>query len=72
MKWRTLSHSFSDIMIYLSRLIASGTDKANEMRVVYTINDSNIIYVLSIFDFIDLKLQADMIKSISLCQMIKI
>ena len=71
MKWRTLSHSFQDIVQYSLKLINSGVDKINEMRVIYTIDDSNITYMLSIFDFIDLKLQADTIKSISLCQMIK-
>ena len=71
MTWRILSHSYKDIMQYLSKLITSGVDKINDMRVIYTIDDSNIIYALSAFDFIDLKLEQNMIKSISLCQMIK-
>lgn len=71
MKWRTLSHSFQDIVQYSLKLIDSGVDKINEMRVIYTIDDSNITYIFSVFDFIDLKLQADTVKSISLCQMIK-
>lgn len=71
MKWRILSHSFKDIVQYLSKLITSGVDKINDMRVVYRENDSNITYMLSAFDFIDLDPKEDTIKLISLCQMIK-
>lgn len=70
MKWRILSHSFKDIVQYLSKLITSGADKINDMKIVYTINDSNIIYILSAFDFIDLDLKEDALKSISLCQIL--
>ena len=71
MCWRIISHSFKDIVQYLSKLITSGVDKINDMRVVYTIDDSNVTYILSAFDFIDLDSKEDAIKSISLCQMIK-
>lgn len=70
-KWKILSHSFKDIILYLSKLITNGADKINDMRIVYTIDDSNITYILSAFDFIDLNLKEDTLKSISLCQMIK-
>lgn len=71
MKWRVLSHSFKDIVQYLSKLLISGVDKINDMRVVYREDDSNITYMLSAFDFIDLDPKEDAIKFISLCQMIK-
>lgn len=71
MKWRILSHSFKDIVQYLSKLLISGVDKINDMRVVYREDDSNITYMLSAFDFIDLVPKEDTIKFISLCQMIK-
>lgn len=71
MKWRILSHSFKDIVQYLSKLITGGVDKINDMRVVYREDDSNITYMLSAFDFIDLDPKEDTIKFISLCQMIK-
>ena len=71
MEWRNLSHSFKDIVAYLLKLISSGVDKINDMRVVYTIDDLNVVYMLSVFDFIDLNLNEDTVKSISLCQMIK-
>lgn len=71
MKWRVLSHSFKDIVQYLSKLLVSGVDKINDMRVVYREDDSNITYMLSAFDFIDLNPKEDTIKFISLCQMIK-
>ena len=71
MNWRTLSHSYKDIVQYLSKLIASGADKINDMRVIYTIDDSNITYILSAFDFIDLNLESNIVKSVSLCQMVK-
>lgn len=70
MKWRILSHSFKDIVQYLSKLIASGVDKINDIRVIYITDDSDIVYMLSAFDFIDLNLEEGAIKSISLCQMI--
>ena len=70
MRWRIISQSYKDIVQYLSKLITSGADKINDMRVVYIIDDSNITYMLSAFDFIDLNLQENTIKSISLCQMI--
>ena len=69
MNWRSISISHKDIVAYLSKLITSGADKINDMRVVYTIDDSNITYMLSAFDFIDLDLKEDAVKSISLCQM---
>lgn len=69
MSWRSISTSHKDIVAYLSKLITSGADKINDMRVVYTIDDSNITYMLSAFDFIDLNLKKDAVKSISLCQM---
>ena len=71
MKWRIISHSFKDIIQYLSKLATSGVDKINDMRIIYTIDDSNITYTLSAFDFIDLDLKEDTIKSISLYQVIK-
>ena len=71
MNWRTLSHSYKDIVQYLSKLIASGADKINDMRVIYTIDDSNKTYILSAFDFIDLNLESNIVKSVSLCQMVK-
>ena len=71
MSWRIISHSFKDIVQYLLKLITSGVDKINDMRVIYTTDDSNITYMLSAFDFIDLNLKEDIIKSISLCQMVQ-
>lgn len=71
MNWRALSHSYKDIVRYLSKLITSGADKINDMRVIYTIDDSNITYMLSAFDFIDLNLESNIVKSVSLCQMVK-
>ena len=71
MNWKILSHSFKDIVQYLSKLILSGVDKINDMMVIYTIDDSNTTYMLSAFDFIDLDPKEDSIKSISLCQMVK-
>ncbi len=71
MTWRTLSHSYKDIILYLSKLVTSGADKVNDMRVIYTIDDSNITYMLSVFDFIDLDPKEDAVKFISLCQMVK-
>ena len=71
MNWHALSHSYKDIVQYLSKLITSGADKINDMRVVYTIDDSNITYILSAFDFIDLNLESNIVKSVSLCQMVK-
>ena len=71
MSWKVISHSFKDIVVYLSKLITSGVDKINDMRIIYTIDDSNMTYMLSAFDFIDLDPKEDTIKSISLCQMVK-
>ena len=71
MKWRLISHSFKDIVQYLSKLVLSGVDKINDMKVIYKIDDSNVTYMLSAFDFIDLDLKEDTIKSISLYQVIK-
>ena len=71
MNWRVLSHSYKDIIQYLLKLISSGVDKINDIRVIYTIDDSNITYMLSAFDFVDLDLKEDAVKSISLCQMVK-
>ena len=68
-KWRIISHSFKDIIVYLSKLVVSGADKINDMRIIYTIDDSNVTYMFSAFDFIDLNPKEDTIKSISLCQM---
>ena len=71
MKWRIISHSFKDIVQYLSKLATSGLDKNKNMRIINTIDDSNITYILSAFDFIDLNPKEDTIKSISLYQVIK-
>lgn len=71
MSWRNLSTSYKDIIQYLTKLIASGVDKINDIRVIYKIDDTNITYMLSAFDFIDLDLKEDMIKFISLRQMVK-
>ena len=71
MTWRILSHSYKDIIQYLLKLISSGVDKINDMMIIYTIDDSNITYMLSAFDFVDLDPKEDTIKSISLCQMVK-
>ena len=71
MSWRVLSHSYKDIIQYLLKLISSGADKINDMMIIYTIDDSNITYMLSAFDFVDLNLKEDAVKSISLCQMVK-
>ena len=71
MNWRVLSHSYKDIVQYLLKLISSGADKINDMMIIYTIDDSNMTYMFSAFDFVDLDLKEDTIKSISLCQMVK-
>ena len=71
MTWHILSHSYKDIMQYLLKLISSGVDKINDMMIIYTLDDSNITYMLSAFDFVDLDPKEDTVKSISLCQMVK-
>ena len=71
MNWRVLSHSYKDIVQYLLKLITSGADKINDMMIIYTIDDSNMTYMFSAFDFVDLDPKEDTIKSISLCQMVK-
>ena len=71
MNWRVLSHSYKDIVQYLLKLISSGADKINDMMIIYTIDDSNMTYMFSAFDFVDLDPKEDTIKSISLCQMVK-
>ena len=71
MNWRVLSHSYKDIVQYLLKLISSGADKINDIMIIYTIDDSNMTYMFSAFDFVDLDPKEDTIKSISLCQMVK-
>lgn len=71
MNWRVLSHSYKDIVQYLLKLISSGADKINDTMIIYTIDDSNMTYMFSAFDFVDLDPKEDTIKSISLCQMVK-
>ena len=70
MCWQIISQSYKDIVQCLSELMLNGADEINNMRVIYTIDDSNITYMLSAFDFIDLEPKEDTIKSISLCQML--
>lgn len=54
----------------LKDMVKSGDEKLNDMRCIYTIDDTNMTYILTVFDFIDLD-PLPSIKSFSLGQMVK-
>ena len=51
-------------------MIDTGDERLKDMRCIYTIDDTNMTYVLTVFDFMDLNPIPD-IKSFSLGQMVK-
>lgn len=54
----------------LKNMVKSGDEKLNNMRCIYTIDDTNMTYILTVFDFIDLD-PLPSIKSFTLGQMVK-
>lgn len=70
MTWQMITQSFDKIIDTLSKGLINGSPEIEQMRCVYKIDDSNIIYNLSAFDFIDLDPKKDSIKEITLYQLI--
>lgn len=70
MTWKKITQSFDEIINILSNGAIKGDDKIKQMRCIFSTDDSNIIYNLSAFDFIDLDPPKDTIKKITLYQLI--
>lgn len=70
MTWRMITQSFDEIVDTLSKGIMNGDLAIERMRCVYKIDDSNIIYNLTAYDFIDLDPKKESIKKITLYQLI--
>ena len=70
MTWQAITQSFDEIIDTLATRMTNGDPIVEKMRCVYKIDDSNIIYNLTAFDFIDLDPKKDSIKEITLYQLI--
>ena len=70
MTWKMITQSFDKVIDILSKGLMNGDPEIEHMRCVYKTDDSNIIYNLSAFDFIDLDPKKDSIKEITLYQLI--
>lgn len=70
MAWKKITQSFDEIVDTLSKGIMNGDLTVEQMRCVYKIDDSNIIYNLTACDFVDLDLKKESIKKITLYQLI--
>lgn len=70
MTWQMITQSFDKIIDTLATGMMNGDPIIEKMRCVYKTDDSNIIYNLSAFDFIDLDPKKDSIKEITLYQLI--
>ena len=70
MTWKIITQSFDEIVNILSKGIMNGDLTVEQMRCVYKIDDSNIIYNLTACDFVDLDLKKELIKKITLYQLI--
>ncbi len=70
MTWQIITQSFDEIIDILATGTMNGDPIIEKMRCVYKIDDSNIIYNLTAFDFIDLNPKKDSIKKITLYQLI--
>lgn len=68
---KIISKSFEDIHNTLIRMMTNGTPELEDMRCIFSFNDSDIIHILTAFDFIDLNPNPTSIKHIQLCQMVK-
>lgn len=71
MKLKLITHSYSEGINILSKMVVNGDEKIEDIRCLYKIDNSNIMYFLTAFDFIDLDLSIDKIKMFRLYQMIK-
>lgn len=67
---KMITQSFDEIVNILSKAIMNGDLTVERMRCVYKIDDSNIIYILTACDFIDLDPKKESIKKIALYQLI--
>ena len=70
MKLQLLTQSYPDAIEKLSQMVIKGDEQIENMRCLYKIDDSNIIYFLTAFDFIDLDLPIDQVKIFHLYQVI--
>lgn len=73
MKWQKhpiSTQSLEGLFNTLKVMIDAGDERLNNMRCIYTIDDTNITYMLTAFDFMDLD-PLPSIKSFSLSQMVK-
>lgn len=70
MTWNMITQSFDKIIDTLATGMMNGDPTVEKMRCVYKVDDSNIIYNLTAFDFIDLAPKKDAIKEIALYQLI--
>lgn len=71
MKLKLITDSYSEGINILSKMVVNEDEKIEDIRYLYKIDDSNIMYFLTAFDFIDLDLSIDKIKMFRLYQMIK-
>lgn len=67
---KMITQSFDEIVNILSKAIMNGDLTVERMRCVYKTDDSNIIYILTACDFIDLDPKKESIKKIALYQLI--
>ena len=67
---KMITQSFDEIVNILSKAIMNGDLIIDRMRCVYKTDNSNIIYILTACNFIDLDLKKESIKKIALYQLI--
>ena len=67
---KMITQSFDEIVNILSKAIMNGDLTVDRMRCIYKTDDSNIIYILTACDFVDLDLKKESIKKIALYQLI--
>ena len=73
MKWTIWNIPIEDMPTIIKQLqiyVQSGNSKIEEYRCVYIEKESDMIYMLTAFDFLDLE-DKSKIKKFHLCQMVK-
>lgn len=70
MIWKKITQSFDEITNILATYALNSDDRLEKIMCVYTKDDSNLIYILNAFDFIDCDPSKDSIKTITLYQLI--
>ena len=60
-----------DVIQRFKKDIENGNTEIENIRCIYQTDNSTIIHMLSIFDFLDLNIEESTIRTFALCQVIK-